>query len=364
MKNTIKCPKCGHEFPASVGLMSHLKAEASLEIEKKLRTEIDSEKSLEVLDLKKEIQEKDQKINDFREKELELREKSRKLEDREKEFELEKQRQLDKERESIRVKAQSDQEEADKYKFAEYEMRLSGMQKLVDEMKKKGASGSQQLQGEVAELDLEETLGELFPTDEISEVKKGEVGGDVRQLVKTQRGNKCGMILWERKRTKAWQEDWVQKLQEDIQRDKAHLGVIITEVLPKDFTKEIGEKSGVWITTPSFVEPLAMLLRKALYDVAKEKAVKLNKQSKADEIYDFVTSNEFIQQVERMMGIYQEMKGEISKERAVSERQWKLREMQVNRLITGVSGIYGSIQGIAGSALPQVKSLELPEGEK
>ena len=218
-----------------------------------------------------------------------------------------------------------------------------------------------QTQGEVAELDLEQTLIRLFPTDEISEVKKGELGGDVRQIVKTQRGTECGLILWERKRTKAWTEDWVKKLKEDMGRDKAHIGAIITEVLPREFKKPIGEKSGIWITTTNFVEPLAMLLRKILYDVAKEKSVSLNKQSKAEEIYDFVTSNEFIQQVDRMMGTYMEMQDQISKERAIAERQWKMREMQVNKLITGVSGIYGSMQGIAGSALPQVRNLELPE---
>jgi hypothetical protein len=106
-----------------------------------------------------------------------------------------------------------------------------------------------------------------------------------------------------------------------------------------------------------------MLLRKVLYDVAKEKAVKSNKEGKAEEVYDFVTSNEFAGQVERMVGIYKEMNDQIGKERAVAERQWKLREMQVTRLSAGVAGIYGSLQGIAGSALPQVKNLELEEGK-
>lgn len=218
-----------------------------------------------------------------------------------------------------------------------------------------------QTQGEVAELDLEETLRKLFPTDEILEVKKGELGGDVRQTVRTVKGTECGIILWERKRTKVWTEGWVGKLKEDIHRDAASLGAIVTEVLPKDFKKQIGEKSGVWITTSDFVEPLAMLLRKILYDVAKEKSVKLNRQTKAEEVYDFATSHEFVQQVERMVEIYSEMNEQISKERASAERQWKQREMQVNRLLTGVAGIYGSIQGIAGSALPQIKQLDSGE---
>lgn len=97
---------------------------------------------------------------------------------------------------------------------------------------------------------------------------------------------------------------------------------------------------------------MANLLRKNLYDIAKEKSVKLNRQTKAEELYDFATGHEFVQQVERMVEIYLQMREQVAKERASSERQWKQREMQVNRLLTGVSGIYGSIQGIAGTALP------------
>jgi len=364
MKNTIKCPKCGHEFTASEGLMSHLKEEASLEVEEKLREKIQGESNIELQDLKKTLQEKEEKINDFRNIELELREKSRKLEDKEKDLELETQRRIDEEKKKIEEETAKRFIEEHQLKDLENEKKMSDMKKLVEELKRTSQQGSIQTQGEVGELDLEDTLRKLFPTDEITEVKKGELGGDVRQIVRSQRGTECGLIIWERKRTKSWEEKWVSKLKEDMGRDKAHLGVIITEVLPKDFKKQIGEKSGIWITTRSFAEPLAKLLRERLYEVAKEKAIKSNKQTKAEEIYDFVTSNEFINQVERMMKIYQEMNEQISKERAVSERQWKLREMHVNRLISGVSGIYGSMQGIAGSALPQVKNLELSEGEK
>jgi len=116
------------------------------------------------------------------------------------------------------------------------------------------------------------TLRKLFPMDEISEVKKGELGGDVRQIVTSSRGTVCGLILWEFKRTKVWNEDWTLKLKEDLRRDKAHLGVIISEVLPRDIKKGIGEKQGIWIAAPEFMEPLARLLRKNLYDIAKEKA--------------------------------------------------------------------------------------------
>ncbi len=363
MKNTIKCPKCGHEFPASEGLMSHLKEENRLEIEKEVRAEIESEKNLEVQDLKKTLQEKEAKISDFTEKELELREKTRKLEDREKNVELETQRIVDEERKKVEEATTNRLVTEFHGKDIEKDKKISDMTKQIEDLKRTSQQGSMQTQGEVGELELEGVLRELFPTDEISEVKKGELGGDIRQIVKTQRGTECGLILWERKRSKTWDEKWVKKLKEDMRRDKALLGVIVTEVLPKDFKKEIGERNGVWIATAGFAEPLAKLLRQNLYDVAKGKAITLNKQGKAEELYDFVTSHDFIQQVERMVEIYLEMRGQVTKERVLSEKLWKQREMQVDGLLKGISGMYGGMQLIAGTALPQVKSLEAPEDD-
>jgi hypothetical protein len=354
MANNIKCPQCGHKFPAPL---------VSPEVEKEIRAKLLDETNLELIDLKRSLTEKEEKIEDFRKQELELREKGRKLEDKEKDLELETQRRISEEK--IRIEEDIAKRFVDEHhlKDLEKDKKISDMENLVEELKRTSQQGSMQTQGEVAELDLEQTLSRLFPTDDITEVKKGELGGDVRQMVKTARGTECGLIIWERKRTKVWTEGWVGKLKEDLHRDGANIGAIITEVMPKDFKKQIGEKSGIWITTSNFVEPLAMLLRKVLYDVAKERSVKAGKQTQAEEVYDLVTSNEFISQIERMVTIYQEMKSEISKERAVYERQWKLRETQVDRLIKGLSGVYGSMQGIAGSALPQVKNLELGEGE-
>ena len=64
-----------------------------------------------------------------------------------------------------------------------------------------------------------------------------------------------------------------------------------------------------------------------------------------------------------MVEIYLEMRGQVTKERVLSEKLWKQREMQVDGLLKGISGMYGGMQLIAGTALPQVKSLEAPEDD-
>jgi len=364
MKNTIKCPKCGNEFTASEGLMSHLKEEASSQIEKEIREKIKAESNLELTDLKKSLEEKENKIEDFRKQELELREKSRKLEDKEKDLELETQRRIDEEKKKIEEDTSKRLVDEHHLKDLEKDKKLSDMEKLVEELKRKSQQGSMQTQGEVAELDLEKILAENFKDDEIIPIAKGDSGADVKQIVKSPKGTVCGVILWESKSTKAWKDDWITKLKDDLRNSKANLPAIVTAVLPKEFKTNLGLKEGVWISSTALVLPLAMLLRKTLLDSMRQIVISQNKQDKAGELYTYITSHEFSQRVEAMVEAYNKMKDQITKERIAFEKQWSEREKQVNILLNGVAGIYGDMQGIAGSALPQVKSLELPEGNE
>lgn len=364
MKNSIKCPKCGHEFEASEGLMSHLKEEASLEAEKKIRAEIEGENKLKLQNLENTIKEKDKKLDDSRQNELKLLEDKRKLEDDKKDLELEVQRKLDEGRAQIEEKAYQKADEDHKFKDLEKDKLIGDLKKSLEDAQRKAQQGSMQTQGEVAELDLEETLRSNFKDDEIVPVAKGKNGADVKQIVKTQRGTVCGVILWESKNTKTWDDDWITKLKQDTRNDKADLPAIVTSVLPKEFKTKMGIKEGVWVSAFDLVIPLAMLLRKTLVDSTRQKVISQNKQDKAGELYTYVTSLEFSQRVEAMVEAYNRMKDQIAKERLVFEKQWSEREKQVNILLGGVAGIYGDIQGIAGSALPTVRSLELDSGDK
>ena len=68
----------------------------------------------------------------------------------------------------------------------------------IEELRRKAEQGSQQLQGEVQELELESMLGSAFVYDTITRVPKGEFGGDVlHRVVMNQTGAVCGTILWE-----------------------------------------------------------------------------------------------------------------------------------------------------------------------
>lgn len=358
MANLVTCPSCGHQFSPD-DLLTHqieLQVRASLENEFKQKAAEHSRKELQ--DKDNQIKELQKKAQQAEEAELLIRKEKRAIEEAKEKFELEKTRAMDEERAKIKADAEAAVLAKEKYKIDEYEKKLKDMQTALLEAQRKGSQTSQQLQGEVQELDLENTLRTLYPYDEISEVKKGENGADVRQTVKTPKGTVCGKILWESKRTKAFSEGWVAKLKEDIHRDNAQLGAIVTQAMPNGVTDIITQQDGIWILTPEAIKPLSALLRKNLIDLARVAHVAAHKQSTAESLYDYVTSTTFTQNIERMIRVYLDMKTQIAKEATSAERSFKARNMQVDLLLSGIGGIYGDMQGIAGSSLPPMPLLE------
>lgn len=365
---TIICPKCKAEIPVEEALGHSIQEKLAKEFQEKsaareqaIAKKIKAETASELQLLQEELTKKEKKLVESRGAELALRKQKLELEEEKKSFEVEKQRQLDEERGKIRLKVEMEMLEASRLKDKEKDKVIDDLKKALDAAQRKASQGSQQLQGEVQELDLEEALKSRFIYDMVEPVGKGVRGADIRQVVKTQLGNTCGIILWESKRTKAWAGDWVAKLKDDLRSEKANIPVIVSAVLPEEASSGIGLVEGVWVTNYSLYLVLAELLRGKLVEVAREKYVSQNKTGKADILYNYITSHEFSQQVEAIVEVYQDMQSQIAKERAAFEKLWKTREAQVNRLVGSTANIIGSLRGSVGSTLPTIKGLELPE---
>lgn len=379
MDNKIRCVHCGKTIEISKALKHQVEeqlsknflekhekelVEAEKKAEEKVRKELEERTSGELTDLKKQIEEKDKKMIEFREKEVELRTQARKIEEEKKEMKLEIERRLDEERKKIEDKMYRESQERQKYKDAEKEKIIADLRKSLEEARRRAEQGSQQMQGEIPELEIEEMLKAAFPTDEIGEVEKGVRGADIRQVVRTSMGNSCGVILWEIKQTKTWSDSWIQKLKDDLRAEKANVPVIISNTLPKEAESGMGLKDGVWVVNAALVLPLAEIIREKLREVAREKFIANNKDGDAEMLYAYITSHEFRQQIEAMLEVYQSMKEDIEKERRAFERIWSKREAQVGRLMKSATKVVGSIEGRVGSSMPQIKGLEFPELEE
>lgn len=318
--------------------------------------------NLEKKILEDQLTEKEGKLLEATKKELEVRQEKNKLEEAKKSFELEKQRELDEAKKQIEEDAIKKATESEQYKIAQLEKKISEANKVNDDLRRKLEQGSQQTQGEVLELELEELLKTEFPADEVVGVRKGTNGADIIQKVFDKFGHLCGQIIWEAKYTKTWSENYVQKLKDDQREAKADLAVIVSKILPVD-AKEKGFifRDGVWICDIKMFLALATALRMNLYASARERAMSAGKKENMEILYNYLTGVEFKQRVEAIVEAFSNMKTGLEKEKTAFQKIWAEREKQIGKVINNTVGLYGDLSGLA--PLQQIKTLELGDGE-
>ncbi|MDP8983627.1 MAG: DUF2130 domain-containing protein [Pseudomonadota bacterium] len=284
--------------------------------------------------------------------------KQRELDDAKRELELTVEKRIQSGLEEVRLKALHEAEDGLQQKVLEKEQIIASMQRTIEELKQKAHRGSQQLQGEVQELQLESLLLAKFPFDSIQPVPKGEFGGDVVQAVRNSSGQAGGTILWEVKRTRNWSDAWLAKLREDQRAAKAEICILVSNVLPADVaTFDMIE--GVWVVHPRCVIPVATVLRDSLLQVHMARQASAGQQSKTDMVYRYLTGPRFRQRVEAIVEAFTSMQEDLDKERKVIMKQWAKRDEQIERVMAGTIGMYGDLQGIAGKSLQEIEGLEL-----
>jgi hypothetical protein len=282
----------------------------------------------------------------------------RALADREREMGLTIQKAIAEGAEAIRAKAQAEAVEGERLKLAEREKTIEDMKRQLDETRRKAEQGSQQLQGEVLELSLEAALQARFPHDRIEPVAKGTVGADIVQHVLTASGTACGTILWEVKRTKAWSPAWLPKLRDDQRATGATLAVLLSEALPADVTT-FDLIDGIWVGHTRMGEALALVLRQSLVDVQATRIAQDGQATKTEMVYAYLTGPRFRQRIEAIAERFTDMQDDLRREMRATQRLWARRDQQIAAVVTATVGLYGDVQGIAGSAVADIPALDL-----
>lgn len=368
----VLCPHCGKQVEVSQALKHRLREELTEEIKNKSAKEFEEEKEKLVKEAeskfrkefefkfknyKSESEENKKKADDLQEQLLEMTKMIRQLKDKDQKRELEMQRKLLEEREKIQEETSKLMQEKSKLEISEIKKQLEDTKKALEEAQRKAAQKSQQLQGEVLELDLETQLKEYFPTDEIVPVPKGVEGADICQRVKNKFGQQAGVIVWETKRTKAWGKDWAMKLREDKRKIDANIAVLVSDTLPSDI-KNFGYFENIWVTRQEYALALVDVLRMSLFELAVAKSTSAHKDEKLEALFSYLTKDSFRNRFEAQVESIITMKNDLETEQRSTVRMWKKREMQIKRLIGNVASMYGELQGILGASLPPIHSLE------
>ncbi len=407
MENSIACPKCGAEIPLTEAVSRRVREQLEADFNRRLaesnaalaererkvaaeRAALEQRRNAVELEVARRVQaerdqllgearrqaesaladrlkalqdqvaEKEARLRQAREIELDLLKQKAALETARAEMELTLARRLDAERQRIADAARAQAVEAERLKIADKEKIITDLQREIQNLKQKAEQGSMQLQGESLEITLEADLKAAFPADDIREVRKGHRGADIMQRVGARADNDSGLILWEAKRARNWSADWPEKLKDDQRGAGADLAVIVTTCPPPGL-RGIGQHEGVWVAEPPFAVPLAAALRQGLIGAAAQRAQQANRADKAQLLYDHVCSIGFRQHIQAIVETFIGLRNQLEAEQRAFARQWKEREEQLRKAVTHVAMLYGGIQGIAGrEALPEVPSLALP----
>ena len=372
-EQSIACPSCGKKIPLTRALRAEIEASVREDYDRQLTGELerarkeaarDAEKksSHDLAALRDQLRDQSKELDEARRTELAMRKRERELERKHQELELTIVRKLDEERTRLVAETRQQMTEAHRLKDAEKERQLSDMRRQIEDLKRKAEQGSQQLQGEAGECELETTLRANFPWDEISPVAQGVRGADLHQVVFDSRGAKCGAILWECKNAKNWSDGWIAKLKEDQRALRAEIAVLVTASLPKGCSRFVLIE-GVLVTDFTCAAPLAAVLRTNLLQIAQARSAVMNKEEKLELLYRYLSGVEFRQRVEAIVDSFGRMREDLDQERRAAERQWAKRSKQIEAVTFNICGMYGDLQGLVPS-LPSIARLELPSGEQ
>lgn len=377
----ITCPNCKTEIKLTESLAAPLVEAQRQEYERRLAAVAAEEarkaklaaaddltaKTRALAELEGVLRQQNEKLAAAQQAQAEVVRKQRELDDARRELDLTVEQRIQAGLGAAREQARREAEEQLRLKLMEKDQTLSAMQRQIEELKRKAEQGSQQLQGEVSELELEALLRAEFPLDAVEPVPKGEHGGDVIQRVADATGRPCGAILWESKRTKNWSDGWLAKLREDQRAAKAEAAVIVSQALPRG-VETFACIDNVWVVHPRLALPVTVALRRALMEVAAARKSQEGQQTKMELVYRYLTGPEFRARVEAIVEAFESMREDLEKEKRAITKHWAKREEQIGRVMKATCGMYGDLQGIAGRTLQEIegmsfKALEAPAGD-
>jgi hypothetical protein len=132
--------------------------------------------------------------------------------------------------------------------------------------------------------------------------------------------------------------------------------------MPSDMDR-FGEKDGVWICGFHELKSLSLVLREMIIKTHSVKKSEENKGDKMELLYNYLTSNEFVQNIERIVENYDSMINQLNSEKKAMYKIWAQREKQIWVVQENISALFGSIKGIAGKELETSNVLQLPDSQ-
>lgn len=257
----------------------------------------------------------------------------------------------------IREEAKRTANDENYTKIREQEERIRKLSEQLSEAKQVADESSQRLIGEVLELDVERDLRVNFPLDSIKEVKVGERGSDIRQFINEQHYQNCGLILWECKNTKSYSGNWLVKLKDEVEREKAQFGIIVLNSSEGEDFKQLADN--IWLVKPRYAVMLGAFLREICIKVTIANRNAENKDVKVDLLYNYLTGDEFKRKIQNIIESYDEMAKQLENEKRQTMKRWSTQDKILQKVTKSLYCLGGDLEGIAGKEI-----IALPESDE
>jgi len=374
-ENHINCPYCKYE----INIAESLTKKYSEEAERRARMEVTNSYEKEKQELSSSYETKMKRLEEKLEK-LEAAEMKNKISDEGKDIKIKK---LELELENSSQKFTNEKEKfeleieekvKDKYqKLAEenYENELTQREIKIKELENKnrqltenaqkgsqiGQQGSMQNQGEGGELFIEGILNDEFPNDSIEEVPKGKKGADCLHTVIGESQIIAGKIVYESKRTKAWSDSWIPKINNDANLVEANISVIVSDELGKNMESMMQIERGLFVCKFNDFRKLSRMLKFALLSKNEALMAVHDKEQKDTILYDYMSGEEFYRDYMLIEESYQQDLADIETERNSTNRRLNSRAKSAKQRRDALARIWGNLSAIKNK-LPIIKALK------
>ncbi len=364
--DNIICPHCGKDVEISEAIVHQLSQKVREEERKLLQAQFEKEKIKEAEEKEKLLRKEFEEEAKEREKDLlEAKKTEQQLKDLLEKQEKEREEAEEKIKEEAKKSAQKEAQEAEALKLRQKDIQLEQVQKIAEtfkkeaeDLKRKLEQGSQQLQGEALELNLEAKLKETFPNDEFLPIPKGVEGADIWQKIRFN-GKVVGSIIWETKRTKAWSNSWLSKLKDDSAKISASEAIIVSQVLPEEVTS-FDRKDGIWVTNYENAINICRFVRYLVTNIATAKSGANHTEEEWSAIRDYIISDSFKHRMQAHFDAVNALRDSLEKEKRSATLRWKEQEKQVDKLDMNTANFYGELKAIV-SNLPELSDVETPQ---
>lgn len=287
----VACPECGATIPVTDLLTARLRHEVAAELRHQLAQAARARAEDELQQLRDTTTDLAAETKELKRQERELRREREALARKQEDLDLTVARRVDKHRSKLRKEAEARLAREYDLKLREKDEQMRRAQADADQLRQRLKQPSQELQGTVQEMALDERLSERFPDDDIRRVPRGRSGADVVQTVRSHGGETVATILWESKRTKTFGSSWIPTLKDNARKARADAAVLVSSTLPDDV--EVACLDGVWVVSLRLADSIAELLRSGLIEAARVRTAIARRGELAGSVYDYMTSARF-----------------------------------------------------------------------